>query len=173
MLGELEYATRAHHVAADAGRIALLGAHITRERYLDYLVRTYALEAPIEARWAEVEGLAAVGQLDAADLEGVVSGPILNLAGSLVEVPPDGLPDLLRERLSEGERALFERAGRPDAPVAEAADCVVAIKRDRVKRDLAAVQEEIDRVAAESEGHAKIDALWAKKKALLSALDTN
>jgi hypothetical protein len=42
-----------------------------------------------------------------------------------------------------------------------------------VKRDLAAVQEEIDRVAAESEGHGKIDALWAKKKALLSALDTN
>ena len=120
-----------------------------------------------------VEGLAAVGQLDAADLEGLVSGPILSLAGSLVDVPPDGLPDLLRERLSEGERALFERAARPDAPVAEAADCVVAIKRDRVKRDLAAVQEEIDRVAAESEGHARIDALWAKKKALLSALDTN
>ena len=90
-----------------------------------------------------------------------------------MDVPPEGLPDLLRERLSEGERALFERAARPDAPVAEAADCVVAIKRDRVKRDLAAVQEEIDRVAAEAEGHARIDALWAKKKALLSALDTN
>jgi hypothetical protein len=38
---------------------------------------------------------------------------------------------------------------------------------------LAAVQEEIDRLAAESAGHARIDALWAKKKALLSALDTN
>lgn len=120
-----------------------------------------------------VEGLAAVGQLDGADLEGLVSGPILSLASSLVDVPPEGLPDLLRERLSEGERALFERAARPDAPVAAAADCVVTIKRDRVRRDLAAVQEEIDRLAAESAGHARIDALWAKKKALLSALDTN
>jgi hypothetical protein len=120
-----------------------------------------------------VEGLAAVGQLEPEDLEGLLSEPILSLACSLAEVPPEGLPDLLRERLSEGERALFERAARPDAPVAPAADCVVTIKRDRVKRDLAAVQEEIDRLAAESEGHARIDALWAKKKALLSALDTN
>src|SRR5215471_19194794 len=70
-----------------------------------------------------VEGLAAVGQLEAANLEGLVSGPILSLAGSLADVPPEGLPDLLRERLSEGERALFERAARPDAPVAAAADC--------------------------------------------------
>ncbi len=117
-----------------------------------------------------VEGLAAVGQLDAADLEGLVSGPILSLAASLADVPPEGLPDLLRERLSEGERALFERAARPDAPVAEAADCVVALKRDRVKRDLAAVQEEIDRVAADvtRADAEKSTPSGRRKKALLS-----
>jgi len=51
MLQQLEYATRGHHVAADASRIALLGATVTREKYVEYLARTYAFEAPIEARW--------------------------------------------------------------------------------------------------------------------------
>jgi DNA primase len=114
-----------------------------------------------------VEGLAGVGQLEPADYEGLVTGPILALAASLAEVPPESLPALLRERLSEGERALFERAAKSDAPVAEAGDCVLTIKRDRVRRDLAAVQDEIDRLAAESDSHAGIDALWAKKKALI------
>ncbi len=100
-----------------------------------------------------------------------MTGPILALAASLVDVPPESLPGLLRERLSEGERALFERASQDEAPVAAAADCVVAIKRDRLRRDLAAVQDEIDRLAAASDGHTQINALWAKKKALLSALD--
>jgi hypothetical protein len=43
--------------------------------------------------------------------------------------------------------------------------------RDRVRRDLAAVQDEIDRLAAESDSHAQIDALWAKKKALLREIE--
>jgi heme oxygenase len=50
MLRQLDYATRGHHVAADAGRIALLGVNITRDKYTEYLARTYAFEAPIEAR---------------------------------------------------------------------------------------------------------------------------
>ncbi len=118
-----------------------------------------------------VEGLAAVAQIDANDLDGLLSGPILTLAASLADVPPDALPELLRERMSEGERALFERAAGAQAPVATAADCVVALKRDRCRRDLAAVQDEIDRVAAGAAGDGQFDALWAKKKALLKTLD--
>src|SRR5688572_15870127 len=57
MLQQLEYATRGYHVASDAGRIALLGANITRDKYVDYLSRTYAFEAPVEARWQVVRGL--------------------------------------------------------------------------------------------------------------------
>lgn len=57
MLQQLDYATRGYHVAADAGRIALLGATITREKYAEYLARTYAFEAPIEARWQVTPGL--------------------------------------------------------------------------------------------------------------------
>jgi len=57
MLQQLDYATRGYHAAADAGRIALLGASITREKYVDYLARTYAFEAPIETRWQATPGL--------------------------------------------------------------------------------------------------------------------
>lgn len=64
LLQHLEYATRAHHVAADADRLALLGSTTTRERYLDYLKRTYTFEAPIEARWQETPGLSKVIDVD-------------------------------------------------------------------------------------------------------------
>jgi heme oxygenase len=57
MLQQLDYATRGYHVCADAGRIALLGAHITRDKYIEYLSRTYGFEAPIEARWQATPGL--------------------------------------------------------------------------------------------------------------------
>lgn len=57
MLQQLDYATRGHHLAADAPRLALLDANVTREKYLDYLSRTYAFEAPVEARWQVTRGL--------------------------------------------------------------------------------------------------------------------
>ncbi|HEY5947485.1 MAG TPA: biliverdin-producing heme oxygenase [Kofleriaceae bacterium] len=57
MLQQLDYATRGYHVAADAGRIALLGGNATRDKYVEYLARTYAFEAPIEARWQVTRGL--------------------------------------------------------------------------------------------------------------------
>ena len=57
MLQQLEYATRGYHVAADAARMALLGGTVTREKYIDYLARTFAFEAPIEARLQKVPGL--------------------------------------------------------------------------------------------------------------------
>lgn len=63
MLAQLDFATRPHHVAADAGRIALLSGPITRERYEDYLARVYAFEAPVEQRWQAIEGLDSVVEL--------------------------------------------------------------------------------------------------------------
>ena len=51
MLRQLDYATRAHHVPADAGRLALFGHGLTRDGYVDFLSRLYAFEAPIEMRW--------------------------------------------------------------------------------------------------------------------------
>jgi DNA primase len=118
-----------------------------------------------------VEGLAALAQVEPPDLEGLASGAILGLAASLADVPPDFLPGLLRERLGEADRALFERAAAAGAPPAAAADCVNALRRIRVERDRAAVQDEIDRL--EDGGGATNEALatlWARKKALLQRL---
>lgn len=60
MLAQLDFATRSHHIHADAGRVALLAGQITRERYEDYLTRVYEFEAPIEARWQKLEGLESI-----------------------------------------------------------------------------------------------------------------
>ena len=57
MLRQLDYATRAHHVQADAARIALFQHGVTRERYVEFLARVYAFEAPIEARWKQMPDL--------------------------------------------------------------------------------------------------------------------
>ncbi|MEZ5319973.1 MAG: DNA primase, partial [Vicinamibacterales bacterium] len=43
-----------------------------------------------------VEGLAAVAQLEDEDLEALVAAPVFRLAGSLSDVPPDVLPELVR-----------------------------------------------------------------------------
>lgn len=57
MLQQLDYATRGHHLTADAMRMSLLGTGACRERYLDYLARTFAFEAPVETRWQQTAGL--------------------------------------------------------------------------------------------------------------------
>ena len=118
-----------------------------------------------------VEGLAGLAQLDEGDLEGLASGAILVLATSLAEVPPDFLPALLRERLSEAERALFERAAAGEQPPAAPGDCVNALKRMSLERERAALQDEIDRVATRSGTDEALSALWTRKKELLRRLE--
>jgi DNA primase len=119
-----------------------------------------------------VEGLAAVAQLDDEDVEGLVTGPVFKLAASLVDVPPDVLPTLLRERLSEGEAALLERAAGTDDSAAPPAECVNALKRVRYQRERVAVQDEIDRLQdAGATGHEALMALWERKQVLSRKLE--
>jgi DNA primase len=119
-----------------------------------------------------VEGLAAVAQLDPEDLEGLISAPVLRMAASLADVPPDLVPGLLGERLREEERVLLDRAGRQDAAPAPPAECVQALRRGRTLRDLAAIQDEIDRLPASGpEADRDLAALWERKKALLGRLE--
>jgi len=120
-----------------------------------------------------VEGLAAVAQLSEADLEGLAAGSVFRLAASLADVPPDFVPGLLRERLTEGERGLLERAAQPDASAGPPADCVNALKRLRLQRDLAAVQDEIDQLQQRPGGpsDAALAEVWARKKDLLRQLE--
>jgi DNA primase len=120
-----------------------------------------------------VEGLAAVAQLDPADLNGLIAAPILELAASLADVPPELLPALLKERLSDGERVLFERAARSDAAAGPAAGCVNALKVLRYDRERAAVQDEIDRLrdGAGRDDDGQLHVLWERKKELLRRLE--
>lgn len=64
MLTQLDYATRAHHVPADAARLSLFGQGVTRERYVDFLSRLYSFEAPVEQRWKRIPGLENVIDVD-------------------------------------------------------------------------------------------------------------
>jgi DNA primase len=128
-----------------------------------------------------VEGLAAVAQLEPDDLEGLVSGPVFVMAASLNDVPADVLPDLLRERLSDGERALMERAALHDSPMASAADCVAALKLDRHKRELALVQDEVEQLQDRQRGgndagdpagdDGALRALWERKMHLVRKIE--
>jgi DNA primase len=121
-----------------------------------------------------VEGLAALAQLEADDEVGLISAPVFALARSLAEMPADVLPELLRERLSEGERALVARAAAREA-AAPPSDCVHALKRRRLERERAEVQNEIDRLQAGTRAGANTDQrladLWAKKLELLQRLE--
>jgi hypothetical protein len=119
-----------------------------------------------------VEGLSALAQLEPADLDGLLAAPILRLAAGLVDMPPEMLPELLRERLTEGERALLDRAAGASAQAASAADCVTAFRRLRMDRERAAVQNEIDRLQERSEmTDGALLTLWERKKELLRRLE--
>ncbi|MEO7192851.1 MAG: DNA primase [Vicinamibacterales bacterium] len=118
-----------------------------------------------------VEGLAAVAQLDTDDLDGLVAGSVLRLAASLADVPPDALPGLLRERLSEGELALVEKAEAMEVAAAPTSDCVNAVRRLRLERDRALVQDEIERLQQGTDGYErKLAALFDRKMELQERL---
>jgi DNA primase len=122
-----------------------------------------------------VEGLAALAQLTAEDLEGLVSAPVFDAARGLAEMPADVLPELLRERLSEEERALVGRAARTEAS-APPPECVSALRLRRVKQQIAGLQMEIDRLQTTGarEGQdvdRQLGELWAAKIELLQQLE--
>jgi heme oxygenase len=87
MLAQLDFATRSHHLHADAGRMALLAGHVTRERYEEYLSRVYAFEAPIEARWQRTEGLASLVDLMPSLRSGFLLADLTTLGTRPVDPP--------------------------------------------------------------------------------------
>ncbi len=119
-----------------------------------------------------VEGLAALAQLEPGELDGLMSAPVFTMALSLADMPADLLPELLQERLSEEERALVARATSTEA-AAPPRDCVNALRRRRLERERAEVQDEVDRLQSSSETNdQQLADLWARKMELLRRLET-
>jgi heme oxygenase len=82
MIARLDRDTRTHHARADVERLALLRPNALRDEYVDYLVKLYGFEAPIEEALANAPDLAAVvryrrrSELLAADLMTLGKNPV-------------------------------------------------------------------------------------------------
>jgi len=119
------------------------------------------------------EAALAMAELDQADLAGLRTEGILEMARSLAEGAGAGLPTTLLERLNDQEGALVRRISeRPTAP-APPDGCIYALKRLRYERERAELQREIDRLqeAGAQGDDARIDALWRQKADLLHRLE--
>jgi len=120
-----------------------------------------------------VEGLAAVAQLEPDDMDGLVAEPIFRMARSLAEMPPEMLPALLRERLSEGERQHLESAAAEGQPAGTVAGCLTTLRHERIGRDLAAVRDEIVRAEEQlSPSDPLLSKLMARRVELKRLLDS-
>jgi hypothetical protein len=118
--------------------------------------------------------LAALAELEEADLDGLASRAILQQARSLQEWPAPSLPKTLIERLSKGEAELVEEVGRRTSQPADPMECVRRLRTTRLDRERAAIQREISRLqelgAAEHDG--QIVTLMARKIELLQQIET-
>jgi DNA primase len=100
--------------------------------------------------WALVHdaavAIAALGELEATDLDGLATREILRQAQSLQGWPAASLPKALIERLSKGEAELVADIGRETRAPAHVTDCIRTLKRLRYDRERVDVQREIDRL---------------------------
>jgi DNA primase len=119
------------------------------------------------------EALTALSELDPADLEGLATGEILEVARTLQPEVPDHLPSGLLRRLSTMSAQLVTRVAAEKAPPALiVGECVRALKLIRWEREKAVLQQEIDRLQDSGAGQHdhEIDRLWQKKKVLLQRI---
>jgi DNA primase len=126
--------------------------------------------------WAIVhepeQGMTALKDLQDNDLDGLATRRVLEEARALADRGPSVLPSALFERLTPVEAQLVTGIAAVATPPAPATDCVRAIRRLRLERELGAVQREIDRLQELGGQHdADITALWEKKRDSLRQID--
>jgi DNA primase len=116
---------------------------------------------------------AVLASLEPADLEGVQTAHILQLARSLATVPAEGAPEALRERLDEDDVELVGAIEREAVPAADAEDCGIELRKRRYDREREALQAAIDRRQRDGSPAAldEIPDLWARKKDLLQRIE--
>jgi hypothetical protein len=111
----------------------------------------------------------ALAELEDGDLDGLSGTGILQQARSLQAWPVDSIPRTLLERLSKGETSVVDEICRHSSPPAAAVDCVRALKKLRLERELAELQRELSRVQEQGSGAdaGRMDLLLNRKQALL------
>lgn len=121
--------------------------------------------------------VAAVAELESADLDGLGAQRILLLAQSLGDLPPDAIPGALLERLTSTDVELLTQCaarGTGPASAETPAECVRTLRRDRYARERAAVQAEIRRLEEQGAGwhDARIKVLWEQKQVLSHQIES-
>jgi len=116
--------------------------------------------------WALLNGsdtvVRALDQLEPGDLDSLAGAPILQKALELLDQEGSVLPAALLERLSTEEAQLATGIAADPTEPGSADECVRELKRMRVEREQAALQQEIDRVQ-QSGGGPDFDVLLRKK----------
>ncbi len=116
--------------------------------------------------------LAALAALEPADLKGLATGSVLDLARKLNE-DRGFSPAALLERLTMAEANLVTAIASEREPhVHDAEGCVHVIRRMRWAQELAAIQNEIDRLQEQgaAERATELDALLTRKRQLLQQM---
>ena len=112
--------------------------------------------------------IVALAELEEGDLNGLSAAGIVQQARSLQGWPVESIPQTLLERLSNGEAGVIDEICRQTSPPGAALDCVRALKKLRVERELGEIQGELTRL--QEQGPAAgggMDVLLVRKQALL------
>ena len=118
--------------------------------------------------------LSVLAGLEPADFETLEAGPILLVARTLVDVPPENVSDTLLDRLTPEEQALVKQIAQDPVEPATVEDCAINLRELRYKRERSALQNAIDHAqrADPSESNlGTINTLLEKKRDLTKRLD--
>ena len=119
------------------------------------------------------EAMAALETLEEADIEGLASTSVLDLARKLNQ-DRGFSPSLLLERLNTAEAQLVTAiASEGEAHANDATECARSLKRRRVERERNAIQREIDRLQQQGEDGSPgaLERLLVKKYDLIKRLE--
>jgi hypothetical protein len=113
------------------------------------------------------EAQSALKQVETADLEGLATAEILELARTLQPETPDLLPTGLLQRLSTMNAQVVTRIAAGTAPPALiVGECVRALKLIRWERETARLQQEIDRLQQSGQTSHDLNPLLDRKTEL-------
>jgi hypothetical protein len=115
--------------------------------------------------------IAALDALDPADLEGLASSSVLDLARKLNQDKRFS-PSTLLERLSmEEARLVTGVASESEAHALDASECARILRRLRLERERGAVQRELDRLQQRPEASGELEMLLMRKMDLIREIE--